>query len=215
MAGIVRRAAVGSAAMALALAIPALQARAGPGTAAPHAAVRLEVKRLRHGASIAVFNLRARSVEVRLKGGTDADGSLLPWRPLKLVKGVWRGTVPAPALRGVYPILLREGHTAHARSLRAFVRILARGSRARPAFDDAADVVAWWVRTFPRAKLVAVRQWPRPAFDKRDARLHRLYVVAYSLPGLPRARDRLGMFVSTFRDGYDTRWRFLEATVVP
>ena len=62
---------------------------------------------------------------------------------------------------------------------------------------------------------MALKAWPRPGFDRRDARLHRLFVVAYSLPGHPQIRDRLGMFVTAVRDGFGARWRLLEATVQP
>jgi hypothetical protein len=63
--------------------------------------------------------------------------------------------------------------------------------------------------------VAALRRWRRPDFDKRDPRLHRLFVVAYNPPGRPRVADRLGMFVTAVRDGYDGRWRLLEATVQP
>jgi len=71
------------------------------------------------------------------------------------------------------------------------------------------------VRTVSRGTLVTLRAWPRPGFDRRDLRLHRLFVVAYSPPGQPGVDERLGMFVTAVRDGYGGRWRFLEATVVP
>ena len=89
------------------------------------------------------------------------------------------------------------------------------GTRARPSFDDPPDAVGWWVRTVPGATLVALKAWPRPAFDRRDLRLHRLFVVAYSPPGHPSVGDRLGMFVTAVRDGYHGGWRVLEATVEP
>jgi hypothetical protein len=67
----------------------------------------------------------------------------------------------------------------------------------------------------PHATLVAVRPWPRPAFDGRDIRLHRLFVVAYSPAGHPAADDQRGMFVTAFRDGYRAGWRFLDASAQP
>ena len=67
----------------------------------------------------------------------------------------------------------------------------------------------------PPRKAAALKPWPRPAFDRRDVRLNRLFVVAYSPPGKPAIRDRVGMFVTAFRDGYHGRWRLLEATVQP
>ena len=83
-----------------------------------------------------------------------------------------------------------------------FLRVFAPGTGARPSFANPVDVVRWWVRTVPHAKLVALKAWPRPGFDLRDLRLHRLFVVAYSPPGHPQVRDRLGMFVTAVRDGY-------------
>jgi hypothetical protein len=65
------------------------------------------------------------------------------------------------------------------------------------------------------ARLVAVKAWARPAFDRRERRLHRLFVVAYSPPGNTAVRDRLGVFVEVFRDGYRARWRVLETSVAP
>jgi hypothetical protein len=72
------------------------------------------------------------------------------------------------------------------------------------------------VRAVPKdARLVALKRWRRPAFDRRDRRLHQLLVVAYSPAGHPRRRDRLGLFITAVRDGFDGRWRLLEATIAP
>jgi hypothetical protein len=112
--------------------------------------------------------------------------------------------------------MLRTGAGAQPLRLQhVFLRVLAPGTRGRPSFDDPADVARWWVRTLPHASLVALRAWPRPAFDRRDMRLHRLFVVAYSPSGHPGVSDRLGMFVTAFRAGYHARWQLLEATVEP
>jgi hypothetical protein len=181
----------------------------------PRVVVQPAIVTRRQQARIVVSDLRARSVQVRLDGGTYPDGTLLPWRPLRLDGRAWRGSLPAPALRGVYPILLRRGPGASPIKLTSFLRVFAPGTRTRPAFHDPVDVVRWWVHTVPHATLVAVKQWPRPAFDRRDLRLHRLFVVAYSPPGHPRVRDRLGMFITAFRDTYSAPWQFLEATVAP
>ena len=54
-----------------------------------------------------------------------------------------------------------------------------------------------------------------PLFDRRDRRLHRLFVVAYSRRGHPAVQDRLGMFVTAVRDGYSGRRRLLEASTLP
>jgi hypothetical protein len=93
-----------------------------------------------------------------------------------------------------------------------FLRVLARGTLARPAFDNPADVARWWVAAVAHASVVALKPWPHPSSDGRDGRLHRLFVVAYGPPG---DGDRLGMFVTAFRDGYGAPWRLLEATVEP
>jgi hypothetical protein len=195
-----------------------LVALAGPAGAerAPVVGLHPDVLRLGQHATIVVSAMRTRSLEVRLAGATDIVGRPLPWQPLRLSRGVWRGSLPAPALRGVYPVALRSGPGATPfRPEHLFLRIFARGTRARPSFAAAVGAVRWWVRTVVGAKLVAVRPWKRPAFDRRELRLHRLFVVAYSQPGKPATSDRLGMFVEVFRDGYDAGWRLLEATVQP
>jgi hypothetical protein len=179
-------------------------------------AVQPAVVRLHQQATVAVSGVHAGSIQVRLSGAAYADGTPLPWRSLRLVGGAWRGSLPAPALPGVYAVLLRTGAGAQTLGQRhGFLRVFARGTRARPSFDEPADVVRWWVRAIPHGTLVAFKAWPRPAFDRRDPRLHRLFVVAYSPPGHPLVGDRLGMFVTAFRNGYHGRWRLLEATVEP
>jgi hypothetical protein len=40
-------------------------------------------------------------------------------------------------------------------------------------------------------------------------------VVAYSPVGHPGVHDRLSMFITAVRNGFDTRWRLLEATLQP
>jgi hypothetical protein len=187
---------------------------------AANGALRVELKpavvRLREHATVAVSGIHTSSLEVLLDGATNRNGRALGWRKLRFIDGGWRGTLPAPALRGIYPLVLRTRAGAHIfRSQRLVLRVLALGTRTRPSFDDPADVARWWVRTVPQGALAALRAWPRPAFDKRDVRLHRLFVVAYSPRWHPRIDDRLGMFVTAFRDGYRGRWRLLEATVQP
>jgi hypothetical protein len=182
------------------------------------ATVRLHpgVVRIGQHTTVTVTGLRAGSLEVRLSGATDILGRQLPWQPLRLVGRTWVALLAAPTLRGLYPVELRTGPGASSfRARHVLLRIFARGTRARPSFTTPAAVASWWVRTVAHAKLVALKAWARPAFDRRDRRLHRLFVVAYSLPGKPRFADRLGMFVTAFRDGYKGRWRLLEATVAP
>ena len=171
---------------------------------------------LRQAATISVRSLDAPSGEVQLLGATNAKGQLLPWQPLRKLDGAWLGTLPEPSLRGVYPVQLRtEPDGVVVRSPNWLFRVLARGTMARPSFTTPAAVARWWVRTVPHGTLRALKPWPRPGFDRRDPQLHRLFVVAYSPPGKPAIRDRLGMFVTAFRDGYHGRWRLLEATVQP
>jgi hypothetical protein len=128
---------------------------------------------------------------------------------------VWRGHLPMPALRGIYPIVLRRGPGSPAITTRSFLRVFAPGTTTRPAFAKPVDVVSWWVRTVRHGTVDAVKPWPRPGFDRRDVRLHRLYVVAYSPPGRPGIQDRLGAFITVFRNGYGARWQLLEATAEP
>src|SRR5262245_18587782 len=180
--------------------------------------VRLQppVVRLGQEAAIAASGIDAAYAQVRLSGATDFTGQPLPWLPLRHVGATWRGSLPLPTLLGVYPVELRAGPEATPlRPPRVYLRVFDPGTRARPAFNNPADVARWWVRTVPRATLVAIKPWPRPAFDRRDVRMHRLFVVAYSPPDRPAVGDRLGMFVTAFRDGYGAPWRLLEATVEP
>lgn len=187
--------------------------------AAPQVELQPAVAQLRERVTIAVSGIHARSLEVLLAGATERLGnqpaSQLPWMPLHLVDRAWRGTLPAPALPGIYPVVLRtRAGATPIRSGRLFLRVFAPGTGAQPSFASPVDVVRWWVRT-QHAKLVAIKAWPRPGFDLRDLRLHRLFVVAYSPSGHPQVRDRLGMFVTAVRDGYSGRWRLLEATLEP
>ncbi len=171
---------------------------------------------LHQRATITVSGVSARGLEVRLAGATDGSGKELPWQRLQSVGSAWQGTLATPALRGVYPVLFRE--RAHARVFESHglrLRVFNRGTASLPAFDRPIDVVYWWVRAVEHATLVAVKAWPRPAFDRRDRHLHRLFVVAYSPPGYPDVRDRLGIFITTFRDVAGARWRLLDASVLP
>jgi len=185
--------------------------------AQPSIELRPSVALLRQSVSILVTGLRARSLEVELSGATTGQGRALGWRPLVSVDGGWRGTLPTPALLGFYPVALRLGPgTTEFTDERWLLRVVEPGTLTRPSFATPEDVARWWVRTVSgHARLVALERWPLPAFDRRDRRLHRLLVVAYSLRGHPAVRDRLGMFLTAVRDGYRGRWRLLEATVQP
>jgi hypothetical protein len=124
--------------------------------------------------------------------------------------------LPAPELRGIYPVQLRVGPGSPVlRSTHWFYRVFAPGTLSRP-FGLPEDVARGWVQTLPgKAKLVALKRWPRPDFDRRDLRLHRLLVIAYTLAGHETVRERLGIFVTAVRDGYGGRWRMLEAKATP
>lgn len=173
------------------------------------------IARLGQQVSIVVSHVRAPSLQVLALGATDKTGNPLGWRGLRLVDGTWRGTIPAPGLRGIYPIVLRVDPGTPAFGSQAFLQVLTPGTRSRPSFESPDDVVRWWVQAVPRATLVAMKAWPRPGFDRRDPRLHRLFVVAYGPPGSLDVTDQLGMFITAYREGYQGGWRLLEATIQP
>ena len=205
--------------LALALASAAIAAGAvkasGP-TSSARVALGPQIVGLGQQATIAVSNVRARSLQVLLLGGTDRFDRPLGWRSLHRVDGTWRGNLPRPALLGIYPIVLRDGVGAPAfGSPQWLLRVFAPGTRSQPSFADPADVVPWWVQAVPQEELVAMKPWSFPDIDRRDRRLHRLFVVAYAPAGDTNVDDQLGTFVTAVRDGYQGRWRFLEATLEP
>lgn len=188
------------------------------GTAAkPQVLLRPDVVPLGKSSSIEVTGIRSRTLQVRLLGASADSGRAIPWMSLRLRHGVWQGALRMPELRGVYPVELRVRPGGPiVRSDEWLLRVFAKGTYARPSFRTPEDVARWWVRKIPGgAKLVALKRWPRPAFDRRDPRLHRLLVLAYSLTGRPAVHDRLGIFVTAVRDGYRGGWRLLEATALP
>ena len=213
--------AIGLAAIATAPAVGMVRASsASPGThfGAPAARLRLRppVVRLGGRERVEVSGLRAHSLQVVPVGALEPGGQAFRWRSLRLVHGTWVATLPAPLLRGIY--LLRLRTHAGQRSFRSptwFLRAFSPGTLSRPAFPNPDEVVRWWVRTVAHGTLVGFKRWPLPAWDRRDVRLHRLFVVAYSPPGQPEPGDRLGIFLTAFRDGYGSRWRFLEAKLLP
>lgn len=160
--------------------------------------------------------MRVNSLQVVPAGALEPGGRPFRWRSLRLAHGTWVATLPAPLLRGIY--LLRLRTHAGRRSFRSatwFLRVFSPGTLLRPSFPNPKGVVRWWVRTVAHGTLVALKRWPLPAWDRRDVRLHRLFVVAYSPPGQPDLGDRRGMFLTAFRDGYGARWRLLEAKLEP
>ena len=178
--------------------------------------LRPSVARLQGWTRITVSGTHVASLQVLPAGATDTSGKPFEWRSLRMVDGSWVATLPSPALRGIYPLRLRVGPgMPSVRSPGWFLRVLAPGTCSRRSFADPVSVVRWWVRAVPGGTVVALRRWPRSAIDHRDTRLHRVFVVAYSRPGHRDPADRLGMFVTAFRDGYGARWQLLDAKVVP
>jgi hypothetical protein len=156
------------------------------------------------------------AVEVRLRGASMPSGTPLPWTHLQLAHGVWTGRLGEPAFRGIYPVELRTRPGVAQFVADSWVlRVLPPGTLDRPAFTTPESVVQWWVAEVAHGSLASFRPWPLLAYDRRDPRLHRLFVVAYDPPGATDASGRLGVWITAFRDGYRGLWRFLEATVRP
>lgn len=184
----------------------------------PAARLRLRPAVLRlHGRErVEVSGLPVDSLQVIPIGALEQGGRDFRWRSLRLVHGAWVATLPAPLLRGIYVLRLRT--QAGRRSFRSptwFMRVFSPGTLLRPSFRNSGDVVRWWVRTVTHGTLVAFRRWPLPGWDRRDRRLHRLFVVAYNPPDRRDPGDRLGVFLTTFRDGFGARWRLLETKLLP
>ena len=53
------------------------------------------------------------------------------------------------------------------------------------------------------------------ATPPRDQRLNRMFAISYAPRGDHRASSRIGLFVTTVRNGLHGRWRLLEATTQP
>jgi hypothetical protein len=159
-------------------------------------------------AVVTVSGIDTRSVELRVAGERR-------WQALVRQSGRWSGVVLGPRLLGIYALELRSGGRVY-RSKSWLLRVLARGTLARPLFATADAVAAWWVGTVrPRSVLVAIRPWRLPAGDPRDPQLHRLFVIAYSPVGDASVADRLGIWITAFRGTPGGRWRLLEATIEP
>jgi hypothetical protein len=182
----------------------------------PQVSLEPEVVLLGGHATVRVAGWRQSTLEVALAGATDRQGRLLGWRRAQLRGGTWWAELPRPALRGIYPLLLRdEGSRTVVRSPHWLLRIYRRAAAQEPTFASPQEIVRWWVQTVPHRTLAAFKQWPQSALDKRDPKLHRVFVVAYNPPRRPGVANRLGRFVTAVREGYAGRWRLLEATVQP
>jgi hypothetical protein len=186
----------------------------GPFT--PQVSLQPAIVVLGEHATVVIAGWRESRLQVALSGATDRAGRLLGWRAASRQGQLWIVALPRPALRGIYPVLLRERAGAPVtRSTRWLFRIFRRTARSEPTFTTPQAVVRWWVRTDRHATVAALKQWPRSSLDKRDPKLHRLFVVAFNLRGRPGVANRLGRFVTAVRDGYDGPWRLLEANVQP
>lgn len=172
--------------------------------------------------SVTVRGLSARSVEVHLKGATDAAGLAYEWTPyrwrrLRFSDGAWRGALPAPALLGVYELQLRlDGGRRVVQSPRWLVRVFRPHTSTRPLFPTAVAVVRDLVAHLPGDEVMVALRRVRPAhYDRRDPRLHRIFAVAYAPRGDTQHGSRLGLFVTAVRDSFTGRWRLLDAGVEP
>lgn len=175
-----------------------------------------------HRTSVAVTGLPARTVDVRLKGATDAAGLAYEWTPyrwhrLRFSDGEWKGALPAPALLGVYALQVRvDGRRTVAQSPTRMLRVFRPRTLARPTFSTPEDVVRNLVGRLPGDEVVvALRRLRRAAYDHRDPRLHRIFAVAYAPRGDTRPGSRVGVFITTVRTSFHGRWRLLGASVQP
>lgn len=191
--------------------------RAGP------ARVRVQPRVVEYAPShVSLTGIAAAAVSVRLRDANDPAGpayrwTAYRWRRLRLVGGSWRGVLPAPPLRGIYQLQFRVQQSRRfLQSPHWLLRVFPPGTLRRSAFRTPRDVIDDYVRKLPgHQTLVAVRPWPQAAYDRRDPRLHRIFVIAYAPRGDGRPSSRLGAFITTVRDGYHGRWRLLESTTGP
>jgi hypothetical protein len=172
--------------------------------------------------SITVTGLPARSVEAHLRGATDETGLAYRWTPyrwrrLRLSHGTWRGSLPSPALLGVYALQLRvDGRRQVVQSPNWLLRVFRSRRLSRAAFPRPEMVVRHFVGRLPGDEMVvALRRFQPAAFDHRDTRLNRIFVVAYAPRGDTRPSSQLGLFITVVRGGFQGRWRLLDATVEP
>jgi hypothetical protein len=128
----------------------------------PRVDLQPSVVRFGDHATIAVSGIDVRFLEVRFDGATYADGEPLRWHSLRFVDGAWRGTLPAPAWRGVYPVELRTGAGASLiKPAGVFLRVFARGTvHGRPSPTRS------WLAT-PRRDRPALMCQPRLADQAR------------------------------------------------
>jgi hypothetical protein len=207
--------------------------RGALGSSSVRAASRVRVDRVRvtlqprvtdlyHPASIAVSGIAAHDVEVRLLGATDRAGLAYQWAPyrwrrLQLQRGTWRGVLPTPPLLGIYQVQLRldDGRRVLS-SANWLLRVFPPGAVRRRSFPTAVAAVRDYVAHLPGDQvLVALKPWPQAAFDHRDRRLHEFFMLAYAPRADNRVDSRIGLFITTVRDGFHGHWRLLQAAVGP
>ena len=129
---------------------------------------------------IRVTHIDVPSLEVNVAGGTSVHGQPLRWRPLRFSNGAWRGALPLPVRRGIYPLELRVRAGGRVMSSDGWLlRVFARGTQSRPTFRDLRGVAAWWVRTV------------HPGGARRDQALASLGRRPSRPPPTPEARDRI------------------------
>jgi hypothetical protein len=174
-----------------------------------------------HNASISVSGSIGNRAEVRLLGAIDRRGLAYEWTPyrwrrLRPVGVTLRGAIPPPPLLGIYELQLRLDHGRRLSSQRWLLRVFPRGVLSRHSFPTATDAVRNFVAHLQGDQvLIALKRWPLAAFDHRDPRLNRLFVIAYAPRAHGEPSSRLGLFVTTVRDGFHGRWRVLETSTTP
>jgi hypothetical protein len=185
-------------------------------------ALRSRVIDLYHSSSISVSGISARRLDVRLLGAIDRSGSAYEWTPyrwrrLRPRERTWRGVLPAPPLFGAYRLQLRlDGGSRYLSSPSWLLRVFPHGTLRRPSLNTPVAAIRDFIAHLRgRQVMVACRHWPLASFDHRDPRLNRLFVVAYASRGDHRPDSRLGLFITTVRDGYQGAWRVLQATTQP
>lgn len=197
-------------------------AQASPAKSPVSVALRSSVIDLYHSSSISVSGISARRLDVRLLGAIDRRGLAYKWTPyrwrrLRLRKGTWRGELTAPPLFGAYRLQLRlDGGSRYLSSPDWLLRVFPPGTLRRPSRSTPVAAIRDFIAHLRGQQvLVACRHWPLASFDHRDPRLQRLFAVAYAPRDDQRPDSRLGLFVTTVRDGYQGGWRVLQATTQP
>jgi hypothetical protein len=120
-------------------------------------------------------------------------------------------------LLGVYQLQFRIQQNEHfLQSPHWLLRVLPPATLSRPAFRTPLGVIRDYVSHLPGKEVLVAARRLRPApFDHRDQRLHRRFAIAYEPQGDNKLSARLGVFITTIRNGYQGRWRLLEASTGP